>query len=321
MIRNILVGLDGGPLAERSLPWSKCLIPEARLTLARAYVPIFAGADPWMDDSGFALDTNRLSVKMITSYLEKIASRLKPRPSLILRPGSAAGVLLDATRGRKYDLLAITTHGGQRLKRRLVGGTVEQLIHHARVPLFVVPASAGNRSGSEKIRRIAVPLDGSKSAESILPLAEDLARNLRAELLLIHVFENLAKLSWESGIWAGGLPQKSAADRFKDRIRQVQKSLRDRFEELSRGIEKRGGRARALLVSGTCPETLVSTASKYGCDMMAMCVHGHGALEHLLQGSMTSKILQITRIPVLLARDDKLKQRASSHKQRTRRRR
>src|SRR5690348_895140 len=42
------------------------------------------------------------------------------------------------------------------------------------------------------LRRIVVPLDGSRFGEQVLPLATELAERHRAELELVHVFEALA---------------------------------------------------------------------------------------------------------------------------------
>jgi len=309
VIRNVLVGLDGGEAAEQSLAWLKVLAPGARLTLLRAYWGVYAGSDPWMSDAAFLSESNELAVRAMTAYLARMAAGIKPTPRQIVRVGSGAAALLDAARERKYDLIAITSHGGNSLKRRLLGGTTEQLIHHTDAPLLVVPVTAKPESSRRKLRRIAVPLDASRSAEAILPIAEELARLHKAELVLIHAFEGLDHLTWESGVWAGALPETAAADRFKQGLRRVEGSIRTRLQDLVRGLRKKGVRARAVFVRGDCPQALIAASEGNRCGLMAMSVHGHGALQHLLQGSLASRILQDIRIPVLLERDDRLKTR------------
>lgn len=53
---------------------------------------------------------------------------------------------------------------------------------------------------------------------------------------------------------------------------------------------------------GDIPEEIHAYAKKNKCDLITMGSHGHRALEGLVMGSVATKILAVTNIPVLIVR-------------------
>jgi nucleotide-binding universal stress UspA family protein len=53
---------------------------------------------------------------------------------------------------------------------------------------------------------------------------------------------------------------------------------------------------------GDAPEEIKAYAEKHNIDMIVMGSHGHGALKNLVLGSVTTKVLAITSVPVLVVR-------------------
>jgi nucleotide-binding universal stress UspA family protein len=49
-------------------------------------------------------------------------------------------------------------------------------------------------------------------------------------------------------------------------------------------------------------ESIIETANKNGCDMIAMGSHGHRGVKQLFLGSETSRVLSHTKIPVMVYR-------------------
>lgn len=56
------------------------------------------------------------------------------------------------------------------------------------------------------------------------------------------------------------------------------------------------------LVVGEPAETIAKEARKERCDLIIMGSHGHGALQRILLGSVASKVLAHTDIPVTVVR-------------------
>lgn len=53
---------------------------------------------------------------------------------------------------------------------------------------------------------------------------------------------------------------------------------------------------------GDVAEEIQAYAKEHNIDMIVMGSHGHGALKNLVMGSVTTKVLALTNIPVLIVR-------------------
>jgi nucleotide-binding universal stress UspA family protein len=128
--------------------------------------------------------------------------------------------------------------------------------------------------------RILVPVDGSETAEAILPFAEKVAGPLDAELVLLHVVAD-AK---------GGyvFPNRAEAVKYLD-------SLADR-------LANKGIRVRTGLGFGSLPEAILSAADKWNADLIAMATHARSGLSRLVVGSVAEAVLRAARVPVLMMR-------------------
>jgi len=297
MIRKVLVGLDGTAVSERSLPWVQRIAPGARIVLGGAYTPVPVGIDPWMDAASFVSEKEHVG-----KYLKSVAAGCRPAPRIAVGRGAPAGVLLELARQERCDLISIATRGGSQLKRRLFGGTTENLLHHSAIPLLVIPGAGKAPRAHAPIRRIAIPLDGSKLAETILPWACRMAREHQAELLLIHCFLNRNQMvqlyeSWGTPALSGFLTQD-----LERRVTDYRRTLENHLMELSSKLKRRHLRSRVVGITGSFPEGIVKAARHHHADFFMLCAHGHGALRHLLQGSMISKLIQESTIPVLVQR-------------------
>ena len=49
-------------------------------------------------------------------------------------------------------------------------------------------------------------------------------------------------------------------------------------------------------------EAIVHVATGQGCDLICLGTHGRGAIGNALLGSVAAKVLQLSAIPVMLAR-------------------
>jgi len=233
-----------------------------------------------------------------------VAEKLRTAPRIAVGRGAPAGVLLEMARQERCDLISIATRGGSGLKRRIFGGTTENLLHHSTVPLLVIPGVGAAPRADARIRRIAIPLDGSKLAESILPWACRMAREHKAELLLIHCFLSRTQMmqlyeSWGTPALSGFLTQD-----LERRVTEYRMNLENHLQELRSKLKRRHIRARVVGITGSLPGGIVKAARNHRADLFMMCAHGHGALRHLLQGSMISKLIQESTVPVLVQRSN-----------------
>jgi len=139
--------------------------------------------------------------------------------------------------------------------------------------------------------RIGVPLDGSKTAKSVLPYVRALSRDLRLPVNLISAIDLVEMARSVSA--AEGL--------FLDRLVESEKKMR--LEYLQEIAKHFTGQAVECHILNGNPETVISEAAAHDKDMLlAMATHGRSGLNRWLLGSVAEKVLRGTSNPLLLVR-------------------
>jgi len=141
---------------------------------------------------------------------------------------------------------------------------------------------------SNKFKRILVPLDGSRLAESILPMVTTLARCLKAKVSLLHIIEEKAPQT------VHGYPHLTSAEDAERYIAGVAESLSGlEVEQHVHGTEEHDVALSVAL-----------HAEELGADMIALCTHGRSGLRRVVSGSIAQQVLRRVQVPVVLARPD-----------------
>jgi nucleotide-binding universal stress UspA family protein len=142
-------------------------------------------------------------------------------------------------------------------------------------------------------KKILVPLDGSKRAESILPHVEGLARCLDAEVILLRVF----KTDYGQVDSYGHDPEFYDAIRAgcKDEIQAYLTKVQE--ERMGKGLQ-----VRVLAEEGAVIDTILNIAEREGVDLIAMSSHGRTGLPRVFYGSVAAGILHRVDRPLLLVR-------------------
>jgi nucleotide-binding universal stress UspA family protein len=134
---------------------------------------------------------------------------------------------------------------------------------------------------------ILVPLDGSRLAESVLPVARLLARCACAKLTLLHIIEEHAPQSVHGEPHLSSEPEAGAY-----------------LEEVARRLGM-AGRVELHVHASEEHDVAKSIAEHsvdLGADLVALCTHGNGGLRRALSGSIAQQVLRQVRAPVLLVR-------------------
>jgi nucleotide-binding universal stress UspA family protein len=136
------------------------------------------------------------------------------------------------------------------------------------------------------IKRILVPLDGSPTAEAVLPLVTHLAQAEKAEVELITVLTPVA-------IWD------AAASMIKWDAEEA--AARAYIEEKARDLQARGVKAYSTVEFGQAAYAVFDAAKKGNADFIAMTTHGRSGISRFVLGSVADKLLH-TAAPLLLVR-------------------
>ena len=132
------------------------------------------------------------------------------------------------------------------------------------------------------MKRILVPLDGSRVAETVLPMAEALARDHEANVLLLRT------------VTTEGPPEAQA---------KGQQEAEAYLTAVSRDLRARGLSAVQWSVWFCEPDqTIANAALRDDASLIAMSTHGRRGLSRVLFGSVAESLVRKTPVPVLLVR-------------------
>lgn len=140
---------------------------------------------------------------------------------------------------------------------------------------------------------ILVPLDGSPTAEQVLPYVVAAAKSMGSQVALVRVLETDLLPTILDG------PQQMELDRV---IATAGQRALEYLQEAQARLRERGVAATTDVVPGSSAEGIVFLAHSLGADLIAMCTHGRSGLGRLLWGSVAEKVLQTAECPLLLVR-------------------
>jgi len=133
---RILVPLDGSPCAEAVIPKIEELAAgkTTGICLLRVvFAPVFPGVDP--------TEAQVKVVREAEEYLKGLENRLRAKGLDVdthVRYVNDAEEILDHAAQKDIDLIAMSTHGRNGIKRFLLGSVAEKVLRHAQKPVFLV---------------------------------------------------------------------------------------------------------------------------------------------------------------------------------------
>jgi nucleotide-binding universal stress UspA family protein len=149
-IREIMVPLDGSPLAEAALAPASDIAElfGAELLLVQVVWPVSAGnLLPVPFPSGYDNEIVGVQRKETQEYLDGLVNDLQERGvsvrSTVVAGHNVAEALLDMAHPQRIDLVAIATHGRGGVQRLLLGSVADKLIRGAGPPVLVVRPGKG----------------------------------------------------------------------------------------------------------------------------------------------------------------------------------
>ena len=139
--------------------------------------------------------------------------------------------------------------------------------------------------------RMLIPLDGSKTAEDVLPYARRLAADARVAVELLGVVEmaDIAEdIASNQAAYAGAL------------VREAVRNSTEYLEKLAQTFHN--GKVRCNVQQGRPEDIIIAAASADRATLIAMATHGRSGVTRWLLGSVTEKVLRGTVNPLLVVR-------------------
>ena len=134
--------------------------------------------------------------------------------------------------------------------------------------------------------RFLVPLDGSRLAESVLPVVQQVASRFHAQVTLLHIVEK------HPPTVIHGEPHLTSVAQAQAYLEEIATRLRSSAipVEIHVHRDKEDDVARSI----------VQHSQEMNADLVIMCTHGHGGLRELLFGSNAQRALQLGTQSILL---------------------
>ena len=143
-----------------------------------------------------------------------------------------------------------------------------------------------------RIRRIVFASDFSPASRPAFAAAQDLAKALKAELLLMHALEPIIDVS---GVYPPyvGLAALEKASRLR---------ARSQIEGLATAARKRRLRVQTVLVKGYPADQILRLSRSRKADLIVMGTQGRTGFSRFVMGSVATRVASGSRCPVMIVR-------------------
>ena len=144
------------------------------------------------------------------------------------------------------------------------------------------------------IKRILMATDFSTYSKEALDYAVHLARNLGADLYLLHVFE--PPFYSPAGVSISIRPE---VDQW---IRDLRAEESKRLSMLTDEVRQQGTKVNPMFKEGTPLIEILKTAGEIPADLVVLGSHGRTGLSHFLMGSVAERVMRKAPCPVFMVR-------------------
>ena len=141
MPENVLVALDGSPLAERALTYALGTFPNATITTIYVINPIDsvidveAGGLPVAEDW---YDNAQERATSIHTAATDLAAEHDVALENVTEVGKPAREILEYARSHDIDQVVLGSHGRSGIDRALLGSVAETVTRRARIPVTII---------------------------------------------------------------------------------------------------------------------------------------------------------------------------------------
>jgi nucleotide-binding universal stress UspA family protein len=296
MFNRILLPLDGSALAECTLPHALAM---ANLDNAEI-VPLLV-LDGSVSGEGIDPMEWHLRKSEAQTYIDTVCSKLQEtgiNPNCLLLTGPPYQRILEQIERLNIDLVVVSSHGQSGRVDRPFGAIAHEVLESAGTSVMLVPAQVQpldvDMFVPKSYNAILIPLDGSRRAECVLPIADRLARGQKTMLVIAHVTQRPDILSW--AMLADDT--RRLTDQFVEHINVVARSYLEPIRE-----RQDSETVCILAQADNVAIELDHIAQQVEADLMLVSAHGAAANPMRAFGDTVSGILNYCHQPVLIYQD------------------
>lgn len=287
-MNEIVVGVDPGAAGVAALQWAlrEAVSRQLPLRAVRAWslnayameYAVAASADVQAQEGAFA---QQIAEEQLKFAIEQVPGADTIACTAEAVQGAPAQVLVDQSEESAMVVLGSRGHGA--LSRAVLGSVSSSVLHHATVPVTVVPEPRLEQDGSPA--RVLVGVDHSQSSIMALAAAAEQAR--RRGVILVPVYVHEPVLGDVAGVGTC-TPDPAALEEGERRTLQLAATVAGDAD------------VHAEVVVGHPGATLNMMARPQ--DLLVVGSRGRGGFKGLLLGSTSTQCAQHATCPVLVVR-------------------
>jgi nucleotide-binding universal stress UspA family protein len=301
VFQKILVPLDGSKLAEVALPYAEELAGRLGSEIILIYINESSDA-PDEHMHKFYLEKIAETVKEAAElYDEKSSKRQEIQVKSAIVTGNPAKKIVEYADKEGIGLIVMSTHGRSGITRWTLGSVANKVVQAAKQPMALIRAK-GNRSEMRAkgiLKKILVPLDGSKEGEIVIPYIVEFAQRLKAEVTLLQVVEISYPAVTDLGYSYIAYTEKQMAS---------DKAFAQNYIDKVVALLKEKGvtaTSEVRLKIGNAAEEIINAADETHSDLVVMATHGRSGIGRWVLGSVAERVLHQGNTPLILVSSTK----------------
>jgi nucleotide-binding universal stress UspA family protein len=296
MYKKIMVPLDGSSASEIALPYAEEIAVKmaADLILVSVSEPAAAGADQL-----YGAYLKSIEEKVLRG-LEQRGAGERPKVTSEVLLGAPATEILTYADENDVSLIVMAGQGRSSSGPWLLGNIAAKVLRAAAKPVLLVKVAGDRTAVIQKnlIRKVLLPLDGSKIGEQAIPHAEALIQGLGAQTVLLQALDPLKEIKGEGYRGYPVLPE-AELRALNDRRRKFAEAYLD---GVVKTFKEKGLDTSSVVLRGSPAEEILEYAGANSIDLIAMSTHGRSGIGRWVFGSVTDKVLHAGDTAVLVVR-------------------
>jgi len=287
---NILLADDG---SEHSRAAVKLLgdLPldeQSRIKALRVFTPSDT-ADVWLLER-----TLKITEEALKSQGKRIESEI------VL--GHPAEKIIEVAEKHEASMIVIGAKGLRATLGILLGGVVQQVAEHAKLPVMVV------RAPYDGLKRVLLVIDGSEESSTMVSCMGGFPLPQGAKFEILHVAPPIPSKDEIIQHWHGGfdisftIPYEEIQREVEERSEQEEALGKKILTESIEMLKESGIDAKSTLMRGDAATEIIQYTKDHGIDLIVSGGRGLGPIKSWLLGSVSRKLLHYASCSVMVVK-------------------
>ncbi len=239
-------------------------------------IPPHLYGELFLDESFY----NTAVLRMKDSSAKKITQIERRREikfdKIYIEEGKASDKIIEIAEKENAELIFVGRKKRSFLEQIFIGSVSNRLMHHSKIPLFVVPS----RKREISFKKVLVPVDLEPIMEEEIKYAEIIAKAEDSEITVFHVME----------LFEYEFPMEKINELLGNLTKTIEKKVRRIKDKSNVKIVK----------SIEASEAIVEYIKKHKTDLLIIATHSREGLRKFFVGSVTEKVVSRVNVPVLM---------------------